>query len=219
VPATPRSSSGVNNDALRTAARNAATYSRSTFRTPRRLDLPVRALRLQFLHLVGAVMDPLVPTKDPEEPITVTPAEIIYHGACACWSTQKRSAKWPRRVGRSGCPEPDLEGSAHHRHRERASSAPCRTRAGLQQLSDHSNTKRTSSSLGNVRLFVHRAGEVEEPAEVIELAVEVSVGTADEESMTRQPRDTRLRRPLLARDTSHTSPASVPWRLPDTAKS
>src|SRR5258706_425658 len=24
-------------------------------------------------------MDPLVPTKDPEEPITVTPAEIIYH--------------------------------------------------------------------------------------------------------------------------------------------
>jgi transposase InsO family protein len=28
---------------------------------------------------MGAVMDPVVPTKEPEESITVTPAEIIYH--------------------------------------------------------------------------------------------------------------------------------------------
>ena len=30
-------------------------------------------------HLVGAVMDPLFPSTEAEEPITVTPAEIIYH--------------------------------------------------------------------------------------------------------------------------------------------
>jgi transposase InsO family protein len=41
--------------------------------------LPVRVLSLHVPHLVGAVMDPLVPTKEPREPITVTPAEIIYH--------------------------------------------------------------------------------------------------------------------------------------------
>jgi hypothetical protein len=28
---------------------------------------------------VGLVVDPLVPTKEPQEPTTVTPAEIIYH--------------------------------------------------------------------------------------------------------------------------------------------
>jgi transposase InsO family protein len=32
------------------------------------------------IHLLkGAVMDPVVPSTDPEEPITVTPAQIIYH--------------------------------------------------------------------------------------------------------------------------------------------
>ena len=29
--------------------------------------------------MVGLVVDPLVPTKEPQEPTTVTPAEIIYH--------------------------------------------------------------------------------------------------------------------------------------------
>jgi hypothetical protein len=36
-------------------------------------------LRLHVPHLVGAVMDPLFPSKEAEEPITVTPSEIIYH--------------------------------------------------------------------------------------------------------------------------------------------
>src|SRR3712207_1702845 len=43
----------------------------------RNLALPVRGLRLRIHHLVGTVMDPVAPS-DPEEPITVTPAEIIY---------------------------------------------------------------------------------------------------------------------------------------------
>jgi transposase InsO family protein len=34
---------------------------------------------LHIHHLTGAVMDPVVPSTDPEEPITVTPTEIIYH--------------------------------------------------------------------------------------------------------------------------------------------
>jgi transposase len=34
---------------------------------------------LQVPLLVGPVVDPLVPTKEPQEPTTVTPAEIIYH--------------------------------------------------------------------------------------------------------------------------------------------
>ena len=29
--------------------------------------------------MVATAMDPLVPTKESKEPITVTPAEIIYH--------------------------------------------------------------------------------------------------------------------------------------------
>ena len=36
-------------------------------------------MRLQVPPLVGLVVDPLVPTKDPQESTTVTPAEIIYH--------------------------------------------------------------------------------------------------------------------------------------------
>jgi transposase InsO family protein len=36
-------------------------------------------MRLQVHHMVATAMDPLVPTKEPKEPITVTPAEIIYH--------------------------------------------------------------------------------------------------------------------------------------------
>jgi transposase len=36
-------------------------------------------MRLQVPLLMGPVVDPLVPTKDPQEPTTVTPAEIIYH--------------------------------------------------------------------------------------------------------------------------------------------
>jgi transposase len=36
-------------------------------------------MRLQVPPLVGRVVDPLVPTKEPQEPTTVTPAEIIYH--------------------------------------------------------------------------------------------------------------------------------------------
>jgi len=34
---------------------------------------------LQVPLLVGLVVDPLVPTKEPQESTTVTPAEIIYH--------------------------------------------------------------------------------------------------------------------------------------------
>jgi hypothetical protein len=41
--------------------------------------LPDHGLRLQVPLLVGLVVDPLVPTKEPQEPTTVTPAEIIYH--------------------------------------------------------------------------------------------------------------------------------------------
>jgi len=36
-------------------------------------------MRLQVPPLVGVVVDPLVPTKEPQESTTVTPAEIIYH--------------------------------------------------------------------------------------------------------------------------------------------
>lgn len=36
-------------------------------------------MRLQVPPLVGLVVDPLVPTKEPQESTTVTPAEIIYH--------------------------------------------------------------------------------------------------------------------------------------------
>jgi hypothetical protein len=36
-------------------------------------------MRLQVPLLVGPVVDPLVPTKEPQESTTVTPAEIIYH--------------------------------------------------------------------------------------------------------------------------------------------
>jgi transposase-like protein len=36
-------------------------------------------MRLQVPLLMGPVVDPLVPTKEPQEPTTVTPAEIIYH--------------------------------------------------------------------------------------------------------------------------------------------
>ena len=36
-------------------------------------------MRLQVPLLVGLVVDPLVPTKEPQESTTVTPAEIIYH--------------------------------------------------------------------------------------------------------------------------------------------
>ena len=43
------------------------------------LGLAEHGLRLQIPLLVGPVVDPLVPTKEPQEPTTVTPAEIIYH--------------------------------------------------------------------------------------------------------------------------------------------
>src|SRR5829696_3133183 len=43
------------------------------------LGLADHGLRLQVPLLVGLVVDPLVPTKEPQESTTVTPAEIIYH--------------------------------------------------------------------------------------------------------------------------------------------
>jgi transposase len=43
------------------------------------LGLPDHGMRLQVPPLVGLVVDPLVPTKEPQESTTVTPAEIIYH--------------------------------------------------------------------------------------------------------------------------------------------
>jgi hypothetical protein len=42
-------------------------------------QLAEHGMRLQVPLLVGLVVDPLVPTKEPQEPTTVTPAEIIYH--------------------------------------------------------------------------------------------------------------------------------------------
>src|SRR5215217_1915530 len=36
-------------------------------------------MRWQVHQLVGTVVDPVVPSTDPKEPTTVTPAEIIYH--------------------------------------------------------------------------------------------------------------------------------------------
>jgi transposase len=43
------------------------------------LGLADHGLRLQVPLRVGLVVDPLVPTKEPQESTTVTPAEIIYH--------------------------------------------------------------------------------------------------------------------------------------------
>ena len=43
------------------------------------LVLPVHELRLQVRGWEATAMDPLVPLTEPKEPITVTPAEIIYH--------------------------------------------------------------------------------------------------------------------------------------------
>jgi transposase InsO family protein len=45
----------------------------------RSLGLADHGLRLQVPLWVGLVVDPLVPTKEPQESTTVTPAEIIYH--------------------------------------------------------------------------------------------------------------------------------------------
>ncbi len=45
----------------------------------RLLELHVRGWSLQVHQLVGTVVDPVVPSTDPKEPTTVTPAEIIYH--------------------------------------------------------------------------------------------------------------------------------------------
>src|SRR4029453_8610936 len=42
------------------------------------LGLAEHGMRLQVPPLVGPVVDPLVPTKEPQESTTVTPAEIIY---------------------------------------------------------------------------------------------------------------------------------------------
>jgi transposase len=44
-----------------------------------RLALADHGMRLQVPLRVGLVVDPLVSTKEPQEPTTVTPAEIIYH--------------------------------------------------------------------------------------------------------------------------------------------
>ena len=41
--------------------------------------LPVHVLRLQVRHFLGAAMDPVVPSTEPEEPTAVTPSEIIFH--------------------------------------------------------------------------------------------------------------------------------------------
>src|SRR4029453_14036143 len=43
------------------------------------LGLAEHGMRLQVPPLVGPVVDPLVPTKEPQESTTMTPAEIIYH--------------------------------------------------------------------------------------------------------------------------------------------
>ena len=44
-----------------------------------RLGLPVHEMRLQVHHMVATAMDSLVPSTEPEEPISVTPDQIIYH--------------------------------------------------------------------------------------------------------------------------------------------
>jgi transposase InsO family protein len=43
------------------------------------LGLPVHEMRLQVHQMVATAMDPLVPTKEPEETTAVTPEEIIHH--------------------------------------------------------------------------------------------------------------------------------------------
>src|ERR1700716_2257695 len=45
---------------------------------PATLDLVVRGMRLHIHHQKGAVMDPLAPTRETKESITVTPNEITY---------------------------------------------------------------------------------------------------------------------------------------------
>jgi hypothetical protein len=68
--------------------------------------------------LVGLVVDPLVPTKEPQEPTTVTPAEIIYHRhvqvldragrtsvteACRTFGISRTTSdRWAGRAQRSG---------------------------------------------------------------------------------------------------------------------
>jgi hypothetical protein len=41
--------------------------------------LPVHRLRLHIHPSKGVAVDPVVPTKEPEEPTAVTPSEIIFH--------------------------------------------------------------------------------------------------------------------------------------------
>jgi hypothetical protein len=49
-------------------------------------------MRLQVPPLVGPVVDPLVPTKEPQEPTTVTPAQIIINGVYGSWTGPARPA-------------------------------------------------------------------------------------------------------------------------------
>ena len=86
--------------------------------------------------MAATAMDPVVPLKEPEEPITVTPDEIIYHRRVRVWNTPRKTTvseagrvfgvsrttiyrwqrqvetRWPRRVDAQGPPaagdaEPD----------------------------------------------------------------------------------------------------------------
>ena len=52
------------------------------------LALPVYEMRLQVHHLVATAMDPLVPTKEPKEPITVTPKRSSITGVSVSWNTR-----------------------------------------------------------------------------------------------------------------------------------
>jgi hypothetical protein len=64
---------------------------------------------------VGPVVDPLVPTKEPQESTTVTPAEIIYHRrvqvldragqpsvteACRTFGVSRTTSRWAGRAQR-----------------------------------------------------------------------------------------------------------------------
>jgi transposase-like protein len=82
------------------------------------LALADHEMRLQVPRLVGLVVDLLVPTKEPQESTTVTPAEIIYHrrvqvldhagrtsvsDACRTFGVSRTSYyRWAGRAQRSG---------------------------------------------------------------------------------------------------------------------
>ena len=75
---------GINDTPSTGAAIGAPSSVLAAFDTPfepdahHPLGLPVYEMRLHVHRLVATAMDPLVPTKELKEPITVTPDQIIW---------------------------------------------------------------------------------------------------------------------------------------------